>query len=778
MGEVEPGDFMHGEDEEPEVDIIDELLDPDLDEPTPSDKLAAIIKHFAVRFERDTRFSCHIWRDAPNTDANNLPCKGFLGQYRSIPSETEMQDRFGGQSYRMLIKGPRRDLDSRKIEIKTLASLRGLMIAGPVRPNPDDKNYQSEAGFVRVQEARAAQKAEEGKKEQPDEQPDEKPDEKPDADQRRSPPWRDPRHPGQLHGHPVGPGGLPQAQPAHRPVATGLPTSGGDPLAAKKLEADIEERKANRERMWTVEDSAREAALSATQGNGGMDAETIKALFSEMKEGNQSAITKFSEAVSMGSKESAEAMARVLEMFQAKVSEPRDDREEQRLKELLDTANENVRSLRQEHQAELTRVETAQRDEVKELREARDKAEERVERRLKETFAQERTGWEHQREALQSEVGRLNEKLENTERRMEEKHTSTEGRLEEKLKVEEKRGDDRVESLKATHQTALDGIKRDFETRERMLSERIRDFEGKVDSARGKELELRDAKQTESMGKMKAELERDTAKADADRLDLGKVSAAMGVGKEVAGALGYEKPDPKGPSPWESIGSKAVETVGSIVTNERFTKLMGNIAGGVRDVAAARAAAEPAPPAPSPQLPAQPNPDQQSYDDLVAQKKAERKAELEAKQAERRARMNAPPATPTGRQLPPEQRPPTEEEASAAIAAALADEPLADGAPSPVGEPLPDEPEGLVEPEEEDRAGALIERLEDLAAANTPPEQGLDMFLSEFSVSRDHAKLFIEGKTATELLAMMGVTPVEVSAKARTLLDAALATLA
>jgi hypothetical protein len=103
------------------------------DGPIPSEKLDAIIDHFGVKFASDSRFSCHIWRDAPNTDAHNIPGNGFLGQFRAIPTESEINERFGGGLYHMLIKGPSRDPDARRVEIKTLASVRGLMIAGPVK---------------------------------------------------------------------------------------------------------------------------------------------------------------------------------------------------------------------------------------------------------------------------------------------------------------------------------------------------------------------------------------------------------------------------------------------------------------------------------------------------------------------------------------------------------------------------------------------------------------------------------------------------------------------
>jgi hypothetical protein len=758
MPEADPSTFMHSDDEEPEFDLVDELLDPD-EEVTPSDKLVAIIKLFATRFERDPRHSCHLWRDAPNTDSKGIPCKGFLAALPEVPSEEDLKKRFGGSLYHMLIKGPKRDRDTGKIDIKTVASVRGLMIAGPVRPNPEDKHFQGEAGFKRVQEERALLEAAERKADE-DEDKDEA-----ETPVRRPPgPVRSPQAPpGQ---RPFGPGGLPMGRPGyHQPSGVG---GNGDPLADKKLDAEIETQKAQRNRMWEVEDKAREA-LAATQGGGGMDAETVKALFSEMKSGNQAAVERFSDAIAGSNEKSAEAMARVLEMFQSKVTEPRDDREEQRLKELLDSAQADLRAIRQEQQTELSRVDKAHREEVRSLREARDQAEERVERRLKDTFTQERGGWDHQRDGLQAEVRRLNEKID-----------AADSRHDEKVKAEEKRGNDRVEALRESHKTALDGIKRDFDTRERMLNERIRDFEGKVDTARGKELELRDAKQTESLGKMKAELQRDSAKAEGERLDLGKVSAAMGVGKQVAEAMGFEKPEKSGPSAWEAIGTKAVEVVGSVATNERFTKLVSGVVGGARDAAAA--AREAAAGQDNPQLPPPPapSPDQLTYDDMVAAKKAERRAELEAQQAARRARANpaspatmpAAPAAPAapGRQLPPEGA--ADAQALDVIAAALADEPPG-AAPAPATE-------GLVEPPppaEVDATGAMIDRMEDLAAENTPPSQALDLVLGEFGVNRTEAKLFIEGKSAVDLLGMMNISPAELSAKARTLLDAALASL-
>lgn len=697
------------DDEDPIVDLVDtKLVGPD-EEKTPSDKLLEIIDAFGKRFEQDPRYSCHIWRDAPQTDAFNIPCKGFLGQFNFIPTEPELKARFGGQLYHLLVKGPRRDLETGKVDIKTLASVRGLMIAGPVVPNPEDRHYQNEEGYKRIKETReSVHEARSGSN---------------GSNGSSGPPL-----PTQLRAMSEGPPRPQRTYSVNPPTATAM-----DPLASKKLEADLEERKALRERAWKIEDQARQALLEKSSA-GGMDAETVKALFSEMKAGNQAAIEKFADTVSDGSKKSAEAMARVLEMFQAKVNEPKDDREEKRLKELLDSAQEDIRSLRAAHQAELTRITETRRLEIKDLQEARDKAEERVARDLKENFERERVEWRRTSDRLEAAISALREEV----------------------KREEKRGDDRVESLKSSHDAMLSGIKRDYETREKMLDQRIRDFEARVEAAREREINLRDAKQTEAMGKMRAEIERDNAVRDSERMDLEKLTKATGMGKTVAEALGYEKPDNSAPSPWASIGEKVVEVAGSVVTNERFASLMGALAGGVRQ--AQQAQPNPALPPPQPQ-PTQPQQGQVSYEEMVARKKDERRRALEEKQLERRRQLT-----------PPAPGVPSEKRALDAIEKALSDR-LA--APRP-------EPEKVEEPKEQDDgdwSALLIEQLEDLAAVNASPEQALDLALSGFNVSRTEAKMFITGKSGDEILKFIKVDPVEVSAKARTLLNSAMVLL-
>lgn len=672
--------------------------------PTPEEKFEHLMDHWRRPMEEDSRHYVQAFRLSPHTDRYNVPVKGSMGSIRRHYTLEEFHKTFGGGVYRFFFRGVKYDENGEPTSDRdvTLYAIPSLVLPGSPKPNEFEQAYQNPEGREAIrkwkQECQAAQLEDEDDQEDPSTPP-----------KRPKPPPRDgedkPERDRELF--------------IHRGLGGGRPNSD---LERMKLEAELDAQRALRERAWKVEDEARQGALEALRkgGGGGMSPDTLREIISSVQAGNERAIETFAQTISAGNDKTAEAVSRMLQLL----SEPKDDKEVDRLTQLLDQKTSEINAIRAEHQAELARVSSDFREEVRDLRKARDDAEERVKRDLRELFDQERQSWRDTREAWAAEKQAVRQEMKDVEARAEQ----------------------RLQSLKDSHEALLRTIEENHKTRLRIVESERDSLRNRLEEYREKEISLRDEKQSISQERLKAELQRDTAVADAARLDVGKIAEATKAGAGIAEALGYKKDDPAAskPSVWETLAERGADAAVRIVTHERFGNLMGGLAAAAERIGGARASGS-APPPPPP-LPSGKSSPGTSYEEFVTQIQKARAEENKALRSQ-----PAPDLTSSGKEPPKE---PSTENPSKPKEAGL--KPL----PETQSEGL-EEPSADAETEQQEQINSMIENLERLAKSGATHEEALDTILQNFGVTRDEASLFISGMSPEDLLAKIGIMPID-----------------
>lgn len=701
---------------------------------TPSEKLQKVMDSYAGVFPKDHRFKVQVYRDAPEKDVYGHECRGYLGSYREPMYEDTIRERFGGQLFHLAIHGPFERDGKIVTGFVPGTSVYGIEVAAPAKPAAEDKHYQSSEGIKVLDQFRAdgrdVRRAQERRLHQEVELKRKDEDTETDGtDEQDETPKR-----------------LFRPQVAQGPVRMG--TQGDKDLERLRLQAEIDREKQRQQREFVLQDKLMEG------GKAGLDGDTLRELLTQVKDGNQQAIQTFAQTVSSGNEKTSQNVENLLNLVKEQLSKPPDTREAERLQEQLKDAKEDLRALRSEHQAELTRVQEGQRKDLERVEERAERELERAVRELKEQYRSERELIVKQNEFAESEVKRLEEKLEAADRRLE----------------------DRLAMVQTNHEAQLRNLEENYKTRIESREQRIKFLEELVESKRSDEIVLRDAKQNEAMERRLAERDRDAAKADAERLDIDKIVKSQTAAKSVAESLGYEKPDTSGPSTIVEIGKAIIDAGSKVLTNDKFSAMVEGLTGTARDVLAERKKAELAQ-NPAPPLPTSTTSGQSDWEDLVRETRKARGTmpEPEPKQPEAPA-----PIEPQKReQLKARSRKAhvTEESAKEALDQALSQQAPEQKPKGPL--PVPKVPD-LDEPEdvkEDDAKFEMIDTIEEFAVSNKPKDEALDHVLEVFGVSRDMAKVFVGGKSGDDLLAMVKIDPAELSGQARAYFNDVLKTL-